>query len=68
MSDTVVGESSSADIYFNFNVGNGHKFFYINKFEAFARQNSEIMVSESDLERYLGESLVKSTPNFDILN
>ena len=68
VSDAVVSESSSVDVRFNFNVGTGHNVFYISKFEAFTSQNSEIMVSKSDLERYLEEPLIKSTPDFDILN
>ncbi|KAH9698718.1 BED-type domain-containing protein [Citrus sinensis] len=68
VSDAVVGESSSIDVRFNFNVGTGLKFFDISKFEAFASQNSEIIVLKSDLERYLEEPLIKSTPDFDILN
>ncbi|KAH9733996.1 BED-type domain-containing protein [Citrus sinensis] len=43
VSDAVVGESSSVDVCFNFNVGIGRKFFDISKFEAFASQNSETM-------------------------
>ncbi|KAH9754467.1 BED-type domain-containing protein [Citrus sinensis] len=68
VSDAVVGEFSSADVCFNFNLGTGRKFFDIRKFEAFASQNSETIVSKSDLERYLEEPLIKSTSNFDILN
>ncbi|KAH9777022.1 BED-type domain-containing protein [Citrus sinensis] len=68
VSDAVVGESSLADVRFNFNLGTGHKFFDIRKFEAFVSQNSETNVSKSDLERYLEEPLIKSTSDFDILN
>ncbi|KAH9752810.1 BED-type domain-containing protein [Citrus sinensis] len=68
VSDAVVGESSSADVRFNFNLGTGRKFFDIRKFEAFASQNSETIVSKSDLKRYLEEPLIKSTSDFDILN
>lgn len=68
VSDAIVGESSSVDVRFNFSIGSGRKFFDISKFEAFTSQNSESMVSKSDLERYLEEPLVKSTSNFDILN
>lgn len=68
MSDTIIGESSSSDVHFNFSTGTGGKFFYICKFEAFLSQNNEIMVSKSDLERYLEEPLVKSTSDFHILN
>ena len=68
VSVVVVGESSSVNVRFNFNVGVGHKFFNISKFEAFPSQNSETMVSKSDLERYLKEPLIKSTIDFDILN
>ena len=59
MGDAVVGESSSVDIHFNFHyVGTGHKCFDISKFEAFARQNNEIMVSKFDLERSLAFSQI----------
>ncbi|XP_024948193.1 zinc finger BED domain-containing protein RICESLEEPER 2-like [Citrus sinensis] len=68
VSDAVVGESSLADVRFNFNLGTGCKFFDISKFEAFASQNSETIVSKSDLERYLEEPLIKFTSDFDILN
>ena len=37
------GESSSVNDRFNFNIGIGHKLFYVRKFEAFASQNSETM-------------------------
>ena len=64
VSDAVVGEFFSVNVRFNFNVGTGRKCFYISKFEAFASQNSETMVSKSDLERYLEEPLIKSTLDF----
>ena len=68
VSNAIVGEFSSVDARFNFSIGTGGKFFNIRKFETFASQNSETMVSKSDLERNLEKPLVKSTPDLNILN
>ena len=68
VSDAIVSEFFAVDARFNFIICIGGKFLYIHKFETFASQNNETMVSKFDLERNLEESLVKSTPDLNILN